>query len=508
MSTANIFNRYKQLENDYTNGFVSLLRLAAEARSCLLNQLFDELRIPSTYKPTDYFVLRGIAGYADAEVSATDFCIWFETKICSGALRDDQIRQHLAALGMKHQTCQYLVLLTPDDSNSRYINGFSKIDPRIRHLEWRRVYELLELSTGHDRVFSVLTRQFQAHIQETIFEQDRAGGILKVSFGDKSEVYSDSYLDEFREWPFWGTPREYKSLDGTGRKLLLYDPDRKGITLEAEIAKIVENPSDVDYPWRNEFVPGSIHIFDPPITLDTIRTMEGFRDFGVHRKDRCAFRNLTHSQYRLLVSPHLESRITNPHSTAPPSEASAFEISENKDMLLDTDAILRDFRKAVNLAGVALAEDEIEVKSLPAPHQPPRPLTSGEMAVYVFLFQGRVLKVGKVGPKSQARYVSQHYNAGSAPSTLAASLLKRGPEVGLPAVDSNEMPEWIKKNTDRINFIMKAERGMHVLTMLEAFLQCRLRPVFEGFPSQETPDSAGDHNFTTGIMERMNQCSG
>ena len=114
---------------------------------------------------------------------------------------------------------------------------------------------------------------------------------------------ADAYLDEMRagKWTRWNTPRQYKNLDGTGRKLLLYDRTREGVTVEAEIERVIETFSEPDYPWTNEIVPRSMKFFDPPIPLKHIRSLEHFQDFGVHRKDRNAFRNLTREQYRLLV---------------------------------------------------------------------------------------------------------------------------------------------------------------------------------------------------------------
>jgi len=306
MSRVNIFTRYEQRENDHTNGFVSLLSLAPLGHPRLLSRLLSkQLGLRGTFNPIDFLVLRGVEGYADGEVSAADFCIWFETKIVSGSLREDQVRQHLKMLEAKPQKRRYLVLLTPDDGRSSYIKRFLEIDPRVRHLEWRRAYDLLNQPAGLDAnsVFSALAHQFRDHIQETIFEQDLAGGILKISFGDKSEVYAGTYLDKMKagKWPRWNSPRQYKSLDGTGRKLLLYDRTRQGVTVEAEIGKVVETRSEPDYPWTNKIVPGSMRFFDPPIPLGHIRSLEYFQDFGVHRKDRNAFRNLTREQYRLLV---------------------------------------------------------------------------------------------------------------------------------------------------------------------------------------------------------------
>ncbi len=106
------------------------------------------------------------------------------------------------------------------------------------------------------------------------------------------------------------------------------------------------------------------------------------------------------------------------------------------------------------------------------------------MAVYVFARGNDVLKVGKVGSKSQARYTSQHYNPGSAPSTLAASILAERARHELNDDDATQMGQWMKNNLDRVNFLLDERLGMRVLTLLEAFLQCRLNPRYEGFGSQ------------------------
>ena len=151
---------------------------------------------------------------------------------------------------------------------------------------------------------------------------------------------------------------------------------------------------------------------------------------------------------------------------------------------METQTLIQDFLRIAALAGERFVESEIEVEALRAPHRPPSRLPAGMMAVYVFSYGDTVLKVGKAGPNSGARYTSQHYNAASAPSTLAASLLKRGDEIGASGLTVESAADWIKKNTHRTNFLMKAECGVSVLTLLEAFLQCRLKPRFEGFPSQ------------------------
>jgi hypothetical protein len=145
---------------------------------------------------------------------------------------------------------------------------------------------------------------------------------------------------------------------------------------------------------------------------------------------------------------------------------------------------LDDFATVARLAGVTLAADDIRVEALPAPHASPMRLPAGQMAVYVFTHGDDVLKVGKVGPKSQARYTSQHYNPGSAKSTLAASMIVDAERIGLGEVDMAEIGNWIRANVDRVNILLPAHLGIPVLTLLESFLQCRLRPRYEGFKSQ------------------------
>lgn len=151
---------------------------------------------------------------------------------------------------------------------------------------------------------------------------------------------------------------------------------------------------------------------------------------------------------------------------------------------MDTAPLIRDFITAANLAGARLEERDIEVEVLPAPHIPPSRLPAGRMAVYVFMHGERCLKVGKAGPSSSARYTSQHYNAGSAPSTLSASLVKYGSVLGVPDLDVNTAGTWIKANATRLNFTLEVRHGIPVLSLLEAFLQCKLRPMYEGFAGQ------------------------
>ena len=159
-------------------------------------------------------------------------------------------------------------------------------------------------------------------------------------------------------------------------------------------------------------------------------------------------------------------------------------------MIEDPDTLLKDFIGA--LARIGINCYAIGHESQTAPHQP-HSLPTGKCAVYVFSLSescgrgcpcgpNKVLKVGKAGPKSNARFQSQHYHPNSARSTLAQSLLSSPilwRYLGISTLDEGTIANWIKHNTDRDNFYLDAEE-MNVCGALEKYLRARLGPVFEG----------------------------
>ncbi len=147
---------------------------------------------------------------------------------------------------------------------------------------------------------------------------------------------------------------------------------------------------------------------------------------------------------------------------------------------IDLQSIAADFAKAAQLAHLRISLTDIDIDVMPKPHRPPRALPSGKLAVYSFLFGDRCLKVGRTGTKSGARYCSQHYAVGRAPSTLAKSLVKRQATLGIKGLTNQNVEKWICDNTDRINFLISSAFGTEAICLLEAFIQCRLRPEFEG----------------------------
>lgn len=152
-------------------------------------------------------------------------------------------------------------------------------------------------------------------------------------------------------------------------------------------------------------------------------------------------------------------------------------------MIENHQEMLSDFYSAFDLWGLSLPKNLIRHELLSAPHEP-KSLPSGNFAVYVFSIKApsnQVLKIGRVGPNSNARFVSQHYRPGRAKSSLAASLLKSNPPI-VPEMLTDSIGDWIKSNCDRDHFFIpaKLQNAQSITNLLEAYLQARLLPLFEG----------------------------
>lgn len=307
LCSVNIFNTYK-LENSFTNGLFALMKLSVYEKPAFMRSMLKLLGIESTQQPTCHFLVRVLRGidHADAELRVGTSCLRFETKINSGALADTQIRRRLRELKRCRGRMKRVVLLTPDDSKSIYIKRILKRWPKVVHIGWMRIFRLLTSFASGKGTFAALVKQYLERIQNQIFQQDYAGVITKVAFNDHTEVLEESYLGELKrdEWESWSTPRPYKELDGTGRKLLLYQrpsqhPRSGGITAEVEIKKVV-NDYRRRFPSRNVFA-AKPRVFSRTIPLTHIRSIEGFEDFGKYRKDRSPYRNITREQYAKLI---------------------------------------------------------------------------------------------------------------------------------------------------------------------------------------------------------------
>jgi hypothetical protein len=107
-------------------------------------------------------------------------------------------------------------------------------------------------------------------------------------------------------------------------------------------------------------------------------------------------------------------------------------------------------------------------------------MPAGKMAFYGFWSSGHWLKIGKAAANSGARYSSQHYNAGSALSTLAGSLVKDPTMLTVAVFDPNAPGLWITATAHRVNILIPSHRRRELLSLLEEFLHLRLRPRYEG----------------------------
>ena len=150
---------------------------------------------------------------------------------------------------------------------------------------------------------------------------------------------------------------------------------------------------------------------------------------------------------------------------------------------MDVKTLVAKFIQVADLAGVTIRPEAVAVEMLPAPHRQPSSLPAGKMGVYIFHWGSQCLKVGKAGPRSHARYSYQHYKSSGSNSNLAKSILKERENLGIAGIEN--VGAWIKENTDRTNILLDDDAGMPVLSLLESFAVCCLRPRFEGFASQK-----------------------
>ena len=141
---------------------------------------------------------------------------------------------------------------------------------------------------------------------------------------------------------------------------------------------------------------------------------------------------------------------------------------------------VNSFLRVAELACNPISRNEIEIEYLAAPHRPPTRLPANRMAVYGFWGDGAWLKIGKAGPKSNARYTSQHYNPGSAQSTLAGSLMNDPRMLTVDGFDPKAVGDWVKIATHRVNILLPSHRRKELMALLEAFLHLRLSPRYEG----------------------------
>lgn len=300
MSETNIFRHYKQTENQFTNDLFAILELSQEIDDSFIADFFTNcLQIELPKGKLSFKVLGDQeGGHTDARISAGKLQFLVESKINPQSLRENQIKSHLKNMKKRDQKLKRLILLTPDSDESFYIKQFRMINQRmILHLSWKKVYEYLKsyVDRRDQSLFVKLVSQYLHTIKARILDQDFIGVIQKISL----KITSRDYLEEMRKgtWKWWAEPSYCSWLDGPGRKLMLYDPEKKALTAEWEIKKLEKNMRR-KFPYRYIFTPKSLRIYNPPVPLRHIERIEGFETFG---KERSPVRNLTREQYDKLM---------------------------------------------------------------------------------------------------------------------------------------------------------------------------------------------------------------
>lgn len=128
--------------------------------------------------------------------------------------------------------------------------------------------------------------------------------------------------------------------------------------------------------------------------------------------------------------------------------------------------------------GTIIPSESYEIILREKPHNPCS-LPSGKMAVYMFRYNDQFLKIGKVGPKSNARFQNQHYSPNSAQSNLAKSIITDSNMKTI--VGNTPIDYWIKNNCDRIDIIIDEKSVLEfTLELIEAILHYKYRPKYEG----------------------------
>lgn len=138
--------------------------------------------------------------------------------------------------------------------------------------------------------------------------------------------------------------------------------------------------------------------------------------------------------------------------------------------------------QSVTAAAGRKVDSHYEIIDRGMPHTP-HTLKHGTMGIYTFLYGDEFLKIGKAGPNSNARFFSQHYLPSSAQSNLSKSILEDDRMQGL-GITADNVGDWIKQNTQRIDILLDASLGIFTLELIEAALHYRYEPRYEGFKNQ------------------------
>lgn len=151
--------------------------------------------------------------------------------------------------------------------------------------------------------------------------------------------------------------------------------------------------------------------------------------------------------------------------------------------LIEKEEIYAVVESVTNALGKPLDRGSYEVKDRKVPHIPEK-LPNNKRAIYMFCYNGIFLKIGKVGSSSSKdRFYNHHYRYNGAKSTLAKSIIN-DENVKIDNVNERNIGEWIKSNCQRIDIIIDDKIDIFTLNLIEAALQFKYKPIYEGFKSQ------------------------
>lgn len=127
--------------------------------------------------------------------------------------------------------------------------------------------------------------------------------------------------------------------------------------------------------------------------------------------------------------------------------------------------------------GHPVKHEDYFIEDLGCPHRPSK-LKNGYGAVYLFIYNEQILKIGKVNKNSGPRFSYQHYGF-NAPSTLAKSLCNDEEFIHIGVCKEN-VKQWLLDNTQRVNIQIKGIDVEAATELVEAVLHFQLRPRYEG----------------------------
>lgn len=157
---------------------------------------------------------------------------------------------------------------------------------------------------------------------------------------------------------------------------------------------------------------------------------------------------------------------------------SPVKIISQSPYFAEFDEIIQDVTAAVGRR----IDSNYEIIDRGIPHVP-HTLKQGKMGIYTFLYQDEFLKIGKAGPHSNARFFSQHYLPSSARSNLSKSILEDDRMRGL-GITADNVGDWIKQNTRRIDILFDVSLGIFTLELIEATFHYKYEPRYEGYQNQ------------------------